>query len=297
MVLFCFVKLCLCLHLFVIIMLSYLSHGNPQLLKATQAFIVLYSFWNLDLFRSVIPDICLNITTLQALALEYLVALYPFVLIMFSYFTIELYDRNLTLIVAAWKLFRKVLTIFRRSWDIRTSVIDSFATFFLLSYVKVLSVTTDLLVPTQIYQLGSNRSKFGLYYSPSVTYSGNDHLPYAILAIVIFTLFVSIPTVTLILYPFRFFQKFLLSSPFNWHFLHAFADSFQGCYKDGTEPGTFDCRWFLALMLLIRLLLFIIFSTTMCVMFFIYALIVLVIFLIAMIKHRPKYPRLLFTIR
>ena len=21
-------------------------------------------------------------------------------------------------------------------------------------------------------------------------------------------------------------------------------DSFQGCYKDGTEPGTFDCRWF-----------------------------------------------------
>ena len=191
--------------------------------------------------RSVIPDICLNVTTLQALALEYLVALYPFVLIMFSYFTIELYDRNLTLIVAAWKLFRKVLTIFRRSWDIRTSVIDSFATFFLLSYVKVLSVTTDLLVPTQIYQLGSNRSKFGLYYSPSVTYFGNDHLPYAIPATVIFTLFVSIPTVTLVLYPYRFFQTILLSSPFNWHFLRAFVDSFQGCYKDGTEPGTFDC--------------------------------------------------------
>ena len=225
-------------------MLSYLSHGNPQLLKATQAFIVLYSFWNLDLFRSVIPDICLNITTLQALALEYLVALYPFVLILFSYFTIEFYDRKFTFIVAVWKPFHKVLTMFRGSWDIRTSVIDSFTTFFLLSYIKVLSVTADLLVPTQIHQLGSNRFVFGLYYSPSIVYFGDDHLPYATLAVVILTLFVSIPTITLALYPFQFFQKFLSFFPLNWHFLHAFVDSFQGCYKDGTEPGTFDCVGF-----------------------------------------------------
>ena len=48
--------------------------------------------------------------------------------------------------------------MFRRSWDIRTSVVNSFATFFYLSYIKVLSVTTDLLVPTQVYKLGSNGS-------------------------------------------------------------------------------------------------------------------------------------------
>ena len=112
--------------------LSYISRGNPQLLKATQAFVVFYSFWNLELFRSVIPDICLNVTTLQVLALEYLIALYPFVLILFSYFIIELYDRKVTFIVTVWKPFHKVLNMFQRSWDIRTSVIDSFATFFLL---------------------------------------------------------------------------------------------------------------------------------------------------------------------
>jgi len=27
-------------------------------------------------------------------------------------------------------------------------------------------------------------------------------------------------------------------------------DSFQGCYKDGTEPGTHDCRWFAAIFFL-----------------------------------------------
>ena len=28
--------------------------------------------------------------------------------------------------------------------------------------------------------------------------------------------------------------------PTQWHFLHAFVNSFQGSYKDGTEPGTYD---------------------------------------------------------
>ena len=177
--------------------------------------------------------------------------------------------------------------MFRRSWDIRTSVIDSFSTFFLLSYIKVWSVTTDLLAPTQIYQLGSNKSAFGLYYSPSVTYFGHDHLPYAFLAIVVLTLFVTIPTIILVFYPFQFFQKFLSSFPFNWHFLHAFVDSFQGCYKDGTEPGTFDCRWFSVLMLLVRPLALIINGMTLSMMSFVYILILILTFMLAIINIQP----------
>ena len=160
------------------------------------------------------------------------------------------------------------------------SVLDSFATLFLLSHVKILSVTSGLLLSTKIYQLGSNKTLFGFYYSPSVSYFGKHHLPYAILAITIFTLFVIIPFIILLLYPCRFFQKFLSLFPINWHFLHAFVDSFQGCYKDGTEPGTFDCRIFSVPMLLIRLLLFIIYGLTLSVMYFIYGLIALLILLI-----------------
>ena len=77
---------------FIRIILFSINVYNPGLLIVVKIFLVFYSFWNLDLFRSVIPDICLNVTTLQALALEYLVALYPFVLILFSYFIIGLYD-------------------------------------------------------------------------------------------------------------------------------------------------------------------------------------------------------------
>ena len=269
------------------LIMSALSHGSPHLLIATKTYLVFYSLWHLDLFRSVIPDICLNVTTLQALALDYCLALYPFILILLSYLLIELHDRRFAVVVIIWKPFRKVLSIFRKSWDIRTSIIDSFATFFLLSYVKVLSVSADLLIPTTVYKLGSKEVQYGLYYTPTVQYFGDKHLPYAITAIIILTLFVSIPTLILILYPFQFFQKFLSFFPFNWHVLRAFVDSFQGCYKDGTEPGTFDCRWFSVTPLLIRLLFLIIYGMTLSMIYFIYSLIIFIIVTVAIINIQP----------
>ena len=148
-------------------------------------------------------------------------------------------------------------------------------------------MSTDLLAPTRVYKLNPNSVTYGLYYSPSVTYFGKYHLPYAILAIIVLTLFVSIPTTVLMLYPFQFFHKFLSYFSVNWHFLHVYVDSFQGCYKDGTEPGTFDCRWFSILMVLIRPLFFIIFGFTLSVMFFVYALIVLIILLTITINVQP----------
>ena len=208
-------------------------------------------------------------------------------MILISYFLIILYDKQATVIVTIWKPFNKVLTKFRKSWDIRTSVLDSFATFFLLSYIKVLSVTADILIPTQIFQLSSDKSKFGVYYSPSVTYFGDQHLPYAILAIILVTLFVSIPTMIFTFYSCQFFQKFLSLFPINWHFLHAFVDSFQGCYKDGTEPETFDYRWVSVLVILIRLALAIVFGITQSAVFFVYAVILVVIYVMIIVNTEP----------
>ena len=270
-------------------------YGN---LNLGRFFAMFYSYWNLDFFHSIPLNICLNITTLQALALEYLVALYPFVLISISYLMITLYNhRKTSLLSYAWKPFQDLQVKLRLSWDVRTSVIDSFSTFFLLSYVKILSVTCDLLIPTQIQQLNSNTRKLALYYSPSVPYFGHEHRPYAILALTILTVFVAIPTVIFILYPCQFFQKFLSLFPINWHFLHAFVDSFQGCYKDGTEPGTHDCRWFSVITLIVKPIFFTLFGLTLSSMCFIYALVIVLILIVILINIEPykkemlsKYP-------
>ena len=195
--------------IFIRIILLTFSIKDTKYFEAAKVGLVFYSVWNLDIFRPVLPNICLNVTTLQALALEYLIALYPFILILFSYLLVVLHDRRIAFIVTVWKPFSKVLAKFRKSWNIRTSILDSFATFFLLSYNKILSVTADILIPTKIHQLGSDKPIFGLYYSPSVPYFGEQHLPYAVSALVIIALVICIPTAILILYPFKFFHNFL----------------------------------------------------------------------------------------
>ena len=84
------------------------------------------------------------------------------------------------------------------------------------------------------------------------------------MALVILTVFVSIPTmIATYSLSFSVISKFLSLFLLNWHFLHTFVDSFQGCYKDGTESGTFDCRGFQHVLLLQSLLYFI--DTVLCV--------------------------------
>ena len=258
----------------------------PFLLKAVKSLGPLYSLWNLDPFRSILPGICLNVDTLQVFALDACIAVYPLVLILLSYFLIELYDHNVWCIVFVWKPFHFIFRLFREHWDIRTSVIDSFATFFLLSYVKVLSVSTDLMVFTSVHEL-NDKDRFRLYYAANVEFFQHDHIPYALLSLAMLIFMITIPTLVLIFYPFRCFQKCLSCYQIRWHFLHAFVDSFQGCYKDGTEPGTYDLRWFSAYGLVLRFSICITFVLTLSSMYFIYALLAFILVVILLINFQP----------
>ena len=214
-----------------------------------------YSIWNLDFFRLVNLQICLETSFLLNLALDLLVAVYPLLLMIVTYLMIHLYDHSFRPLVLLWRPFGRIFSLFRDKWDIRSSVIDSFATFFLLSNIKFLSVAYDLLNPVEVYQLSSSGNfthTWSLYYDSSIPYFGSTHLPYAILAIVVLAVFALLPVLILMLYPFRFFQKILNALPVRWHVLHTFMDSFLGCYKDGTEPGTRDCRWFASVFFIFR---------------------------------------------
>ena len=222
----------------------------------------LYGIWNLDYFRMLYPDICLRLTTLQALSLDYVTAFYPLVLIMFTYFAIKLYLRECRVVMWMWIPIKACLLKVKKTDDIKTSLIDVFATFLILSYQKVLSVNFDLLAFTSpIDSSGKSVGKF-LYYDANYEYFGPDHLPYGILAIFSFTIFNFLPFLLLLFYPMRWFQKCLNWFKLSHLTLHTFVDSFAGCYKDGTEPGTRDCRYFAALFLFLRILPYIIYQVT-----------------------------------
>ena len=249
--------------LLVRIMLSVVvQQANPSFYTAFKLCASLYGIWNLDFFRPFYSDLCLGIGILPTLALDYVIAVYPLLLISVSYILIDLHDRNFRVITLIWKPFQKLFSLFRRNWDIKTSVVDAFATFFFLSNVRFLSVSYDLLVPTKIYQLYPHRYNYtlGLYYAAHISFLGREHLPYALLAFLVMFIFVILPVLTLALYPFGLFQRFLNFIPIRWYVLHAFVGPFYRCYKDGTEPGTRDYRWFASVFFGIRIFQFLLYS-------------------------------------
>ena len=178
----------------------------------------------------------------------------------------------------------------KKNWDVRTSVIDAYATFFLLSNTKFLSVSFDLLVPTRLYKLSPDSYEYylALYYAQDILFMNDEHLPYAVLAIVILAIFVIIPLTVLTLYPFRIFQMFLNLFPGRWQqTLRTFMDAFLGCYKDGTA-GTRDCRWFSALLFHLRIFLLVVHAVQLLrVLMFLLMAVALMMMVVLLVTVRP----------
>ena len=230
---------------------------SSTIILLTNFVLSLYGFWNLDFFRMVYEPFCLHpkMTTIQALSMDYIIAIYPLALLGLVYVFVELHDRGCRLILCLWRPFHYCFSRFRRQWDIRTSLVDAFATFLLLSYMKLLSVSIDLLAPTIVYDIhGKPLPKVYLYYDGSTEYFGRQHLPFGIIALLMLLIFTLSPLLLLCLYSCRCCHKCLSKFGLRCQALHTFMDSFQGCYKNGTD-GTRDCRFFAAVYVFMRIVL------------------------------------------
>ena len=243
-----------------------ISQDKPvsQILKVLGT---LYGVWNLDFFRMYYPGFCLQTGTLATLSLDFGVAVYPLILVAVTNALVRLYDKNCKPLVALWKPFHIFFGIFKKNWQFQTSLIDSFSTFFFLSNMKFISVCFDILVPVQVHQFTDARfvnHTWRLYYDATIPYFEGSHFYYSMLAILAFFLFVLLPVLILLLHPFRLCQQGInILLPGRWQvLLHTFVDSFQGCYKNGTEPGTIDCRWFPAVILIARFIVILMYGVS-----------------------------------
>ena len=232
---------------------SHLHYSNRIL---TNIYITIFSIWNLDFFRMIYPSFCLHsqASTLQILALDYITAAYPLVLIVLTYTLVTLHYRDCRLIVCLWRPFQTAFIHFQRKWSIQNSLVDAFATFLLLSYMKFVSTSGDLLTPTVLYHSEPAHATTVLYYDGSIEYFGHKHLPYALLAIVVVLVFILLPILLLCLYPCLCFQSILNRYHLRSQALNTFIDTFQGSFKDGTN-GTRDYRYFAAIYLSARVVI------------------------------------------
>lgn len=110
------------------------------------------------------------------------------------------------------------------------------------------------------------------------------------LAVIIMFVFVLLPITILMFYPFSCFHKILSVFPGRWYILHTFVNSFYGCYKDGTEPGSRDYRWFASVFFITRVFQYLIYTVTDTIVLAILVSLTLVIHTILLITLQPFLP-------
>ena len=185
--------------------------------------------WNLNILRYIIPAFCLSeeFSRLDALFLESLTAFYPLFLIFLTIVFIEMHASNFRVVVFLWKPFHKCFSSFKRTWDPKSSVINAFATFILLSSFKVCFLAFTFLYTMRIHSLDGN---------VDVKLIDCYKQPYFIPCIILIVSFVIVPIFLLCSYPTKCCKiacrRICSTRQRNAVFL--FMDAFQGHYKDGT---------------------------------------------------------------
>ena len=223
---------------------------NHPIAGVAKTYISVYGVWNLDIFRALMTDICLQLTTLEVLALDYLIAVYPMLLMVIAYTLVELHRYGFRPVLLVWRRFHYLFVRFRRGWDIQTSIVDAFVTFFILSTTKLFIVSFSLLVPTLFYNVNGDIIGIYLYYNPQFEYMSWKHSPHALLALTVIGLFIILPLSLLVFSSFRCVRNCF--GQCKIHVLKEFLHAFQQYYKDGTN-GTMNCRWYAAYYILVNL--------------------------------------------
>ena len=221
-------------------------------------------FFNLDFFSYIFPSFCISAhhSVFQVLAYQYMLSVYPFVLLTILNVFIQLHERKYRFAIVIGKpfswCFTHVQMYHAENLDAKTSIINAFTTFIILGYNKIMFTSFALLSLTKIYKsngevLEENTTYYTLY-NATEPYLGSNHKPYFVLAILMFFVFNILPVILLLLYPTWIFEKISGFSPkIRWKSFSIFMSSFQDCYKNRIE-NTWDHRYFAGIYLLFRLI-------------------------------------------
>ena len=227
----------------------------------TKTVICPYGIWNMK-FDSILDfnkEVCLSekLEPIHILALSFVSAVYPLVLLCVAYVFIELQAMNIRPIMWLLKVACFPCTRWRRVWKAKISIVDAFATYVLLSYTKLMYVSFLLLSYSKVY--GDKDTKKVLDFDPSVEYLSSKHTPYVILSVVIIVIFGPVPLLLLTFYQRKNCTSCLERLRVKRPGLEQFVEAFQGCYKDGTD-GTADRRFFAGVYFIFRVVILLIYS-------------------------------------
>ena len=145
---------------------AYQVDHDINLMSVADVVATVFGIWNLDFFRLVYKPFCLhpNLSMIQIMCLDYLIAVYPLLLIVLTFIFLKLYER-FQVVRIFFKPLVWLFACFNHQWNASTSFIEAFATFILLSYVKVINTSFDILMPTQLYNVRGQIVGWYVYYN------------------------------------------------------------------------------------------------------------------------------------
>ena len=210
----------------------------------TRLMVTLNAIWTFDTLYFLSPPLCIseNIQGIYIPVFDAAAALYPFILLLMTYFTIELYSRDFKPLVVIWNLSYQKFGRYLKSWSGDKSLIRTFAALFYLSFTKFLIVVLESFIFINVNSMDGYVVATVSFIDPTVTLFSQKHIPLVTIAIFIVIFIISPPIMLLIIFPTTCCQKFCTCLKPRWMLtLQIFADTFQGCYKNGTN-GTKDYR-------------------------------------------------------
>ena len=245
--------------------LKFTESGNT-LRTGTKILLTLYGVFNLDFFHYILPPFCIssNLIPIHIFFLGYISAFYPFLLILLTWFCVELHDRNFRPIVWLWRPFHRCFTRLRRGWNTKSDLIDVFASFFLLSYSKIVYQILLTFDSEEIisHSLMDGKKSQGYVLSADLSILTPMRFDGFMIFMVCFSallilLFVVLPIFLLCFYPTKILRNLFskcLSSRFLI-FLNTFMEKFHYSYRDGLD-GTKDMRSFSGIYFLLRIMIY-----------------------------------------
>jgi hypothetical protein len=139
----------------------------------------------------------------------------------------------------------------------KPKIVDTFATFFFLSYTKVCFISAIMLCLNYVHWANTTEvASMVVYIQPNIRYFSKEHAPYAIIGALVLFVFGLLPALLLAAYPSRRLRSLLLLHRLGGRSnaaLNIFMEKFYSCYRDGLDGGR-DMRSFASLHLFIRLL-------------------------------------------
>ena len=233
-----------------------------SLMKSYQRYIsiplTVYSIWNLNFLNLDPVPFCMPLinTAAEAILLQYITAACPLVFIVVTYTWIKCYNNGYRLVVYSTRPVHQLLARFWQRFKIQPSLIDTYAGLILLSFMRFLVTSVKLLKFTFVvkgrsdeYHSEVHNYTVAFYYDANLSYFGWPHAAYGVLAILCLLVFVVTPTIVLLFYHLKSFQRCLTGCKLDRPGLHALVDAYQGCFKNSATDDS-ERRYYAGISLL-----------------------------------------------